>query len=204
MSDYCVPKARRPRRQVTDEEFRLAYYGRKGDPDSVRAAKDNRNLIRAVVKKYAKEIPMQDLELVGMKAMWRALQYHREDHPSGQKFTTSLHRFTKWECDRELRTARGGRGRARPTFLPMPEKDLLAAPLLDEDVAHVRECIAKLPVAWQRQVISQYYLERMTLEEVGEANGYSKETARKRVGEAMDALKGLALTSLVFAWALAG
>lgn len=195
---------RRPRRQVTDEEFRAAYYGRKGDPDSAAAAKDNRGVIRAVLRAYRDQVPAADLEAAGMNAMWRALQYHQTDHPSRQKFTTSLHRFATWECEREARNARGGRSKTRPKFLPLPGPDMMAAPTLGEEIAHVRECLGRLPLEWQRTVISQYYLEGMTLDEVGAANGYSKETARKRLRLAMEALRGLAITSLAVAWALAG
>src|SRR5262245_39037708 len=113
MSDYCATKTRQVRRPVTDADFKRAYYGASGDDASLRAAADNRNVIAAVLKQYVGKIPHDELESCGMTAMWRTLQYHQPDHPSRQKFTTSLHRFAKWECLRELRRVTGGRGRGR-------------------------------------------------------------------------------------------
>lgn len=184
------------RREVPDEEFEAAYYGG-ADEASRRAAADNRNVIKAVLKKYSKQLPEEDLEACGLVAMWKALQYHRDTF--GQKFTTSLHRFADWECKRELRRATGGRGKHRPpprvplADVPDPRPSFTEAEDLADDLSHVRECVDLLPEEWQRTVIRQYYLDGMTMTQVGLANGCSKESARQKIRRSVEALREICL-----------
>jgi RNA polymerase sigma factor (sigma-70 family) len=190
--------AQSKRRKVSDQDFQKAWRGLPEDEDSLRRASDNRSIISAVLQKYSKIVPPDELERCGYNAMWRCLQYH--DDKYGQKFTTSLHRFTEWECRRALQVARGGRGK-RKDIKVLPLVEDLVDPRIEqehkkEDLEHVRECIDLMPEPWQRKVIQEYYLGGMTMEQVGRANGYSKETARKRIQKALNTLRRICLSTL--------
>jgi len=197
----------RERRAVSDAEFERALYGVAGDEASLRAAADNRNVIKGVLRKYGKQLAKDDLHTCGLNALWRTLQYHQDKY--NQKFTTSLHRFTDWECKRELRKKRGGRGRVKPVEVPYADMLNIAArdnsnssfriggcDPADDDLRHVTECIDLLDDDLQREVIRAYYFEHLTMEQIGKRNGYSKETARKNLRAAVDALRELALLTL--------
>lgn len=188
----CKPKrVPRPRRVVTDDEYRAAYHGVRGDPESMRAAANNRGIIRGVLRVYSGRLSEDELDSCGCKALWRCLQYHSDDY--GQKFTTSLHRFAHWECQRELRSLRGSKNKpaewANSKFDDAPDEAGIIRAGREAVAQYANECLDLLPHDWQRVVIRQYYIEGMTMEEVGSANGYSKETARQRLRRALDALR---------------
>jgi len=180
----------RPRRAISDTEFNEAL-----------ANSDNANIIKAVTQRYCGVLSSDDLRACGLHALWRCLQYH--DPSYGQKFTTSLHRFTDWECKRELRKQRGGKTKRAVVIVPLYEQsvetlhenqDFLGNNLynpLNEELEHVRERMGQLPFDWQRQVVEQYYFKHMTMEQIGRANGYSKEAARQKINKALTCLRRL-------------
>jgi len=179
-------KRRCPRRTISNDEFHRAYYGTPGDEESQQKASDNRNIIGAVLKKYHGVIPADELELCGMNALWRALQYHREGY--GQKFTTSLHMFTDWECKGELRRYR----RQRKEYSLFDQHTNLYTVIQDresDDLDYVLECLELLPNEWMKKVIQQYFFDGMTLEAIGRANGYGKEAARQKIKRALTHLR---------------
>lgn len=59
---------------------------------------------------------------------------------------------------------------------------------VSEETLFVRECLPFLNEI-DRKVINQYYFDGRTFEEIGQINGYSKETARKKVNKGLDNLK---------------
>lgn len=171
------------RRPVSDEEYNQAL-----------ANKDNLHVIKSVLVKYRKALSREDLQSCGLKALWRALQYYRPEF--GQKFTTSLHLFVRWECNHELKKRpKGGyevvaffeenMDFVRRSGNKGPEEELETL----EDLNHIRERMRLLPHDWQRQVIAQHYFDQMSMTQIGEANGYGRETARKRVREAVKVLR---------------
>jgi DNA-directed RNA polymerase specialized sigma24 family protein len=203
MNEVCIPaEPAEPakRRTVTDEEFRLALTGRPGDPRSVVAAADNRFVMRSVVSKHQPAIAKDERDGVMHRALWRCLQNHQTGR---QKFTTSLHQFTRWECERLTRDRRKSRAKT-VALTPAVADGLVARREFDEDLAHVQECIEKLPYKWQRDLIRQYYLEGMNLTELGAAHGYSKEHARVKLKDSIYALKRLVVASFAAAWVLYG
>jgi RNA polymerase sigma factor (sigma-70 family) len=181
---------------VSDAEFRRAYYGDPADPASMEAAEDNRNVLYKVIRSYGNCMDEDEMLSVGMRAVWRALKGHQNDHPSGQKFTTSLTQFAIWECDREARQRGAERARGRKTE---PLYDEAARDFARDDdeqeedrdrMGLVRECMDLLP-AHHRRIVELYFLQEKTFEEVGAAVGCCKETARRRVRLARRILRTL-------------
>jgi DNA-directed RNA polymerase specialized sigma subunit len=199
------------RREVSDEDFRRAYYGIPGDEQSILAAVDNQNIIQSVLVKYRLAISRDDLETCGMVAMWRCLQYHDPNRPSkadpskpcNQKLTTSLHTFVTWECLRELRKVKNQEKRAaKHGCRQYPTENLDNILTLNkkhyrdehrEKMSVLFEYMDLLPFKWQRKVLKQYYFDGLTMSQIGVVNGYSKEAARQKIGKAVRTLRGLCL-----------
>jgi DNA-directed RNA polymerase specialized sigma24 family protein len=189
-----MTKKPRPRRAISNQEFEKALLN-----------SDNANIIKAVTQRFLGVLSSEDLKACGLQALWRCLQYHQDRF--GQKFTTSLHRLTDWECKRELRKQRGGKinGKIKRAAVIVPlydqavfvfpeDEDFLGNNLynpLNEDLEHIRERMKHLPFEWQRKVVEQYYFRHMTMEQIGKANGYSKEAARQKLKKTMVLLRRL-------------
>lgn len=150
------------------------------------AARDlsNQRVMRSVVAAY--EIPAERQPEVMEAALLRCLQHHR---PGRQQFTTSLHRFTVWACLNALRKSRRRPRPLRLSSLPEPP-----CPVHDRqtDIEHIHECMGMLSVS-DEALIRQYYLERLTLDEIGRLNSYTREAARQNLGRALDRLREICL-----------
>jgi RNA polymerase sigma factor (sigma-70 family) len=162
-----MSKIRLQKRKISNEEYETAL-----------ADINNIKIIQKVTSRYTNLIPQDDLKSCALHALWRALTYH--DPNRGQKFTTSLWRFTEWECRREL--VRQKKKKNTISFSSI-EFDV-AADGVNEDVVHIRECLTLLPKT-DREVLTQYYIDKYTMEEIGKRNGYSKEAARQKINKAV-------------------
>ncbi len=178
------------RREVGNEEFILAQKGNPSDPASLAAAKDNRNVISAVLSRYRGQLPEHSLSHCAHVGLWKALQYHRPEF--NQKFTTSLHTVLNWVCLSEYRSIYGRKRKHQVFFTELTsEHEALLDKGVDDRMSHVRECMGLLPSESDRKIINQYYFEQMTMQQIAEANGFTKETASKRVAEAVNVLRTL-------------
>jgi RNA polymerase sigma factor (sigma-70 family) len=162
---------------VTDAEFRQAL-----------SDKNNKNIINSVLSHYYNIIPQDDLESCGLDALWRCLGYHQAD--KGNKFTTSLWKFTTWECRRKLKEIRR-HTLHRVVNISTIEKDDkfdIPEPKQNPDIEHLRECINLLPFK-DKQIIQEYYFDRYTMEQIGQLHNYSKEAASQKINKAVNKLR---------------
>lgn len=173
------------KRHVRDQEYEAALKNQ-----------DNVKVLHGVAANYRNVLSEDELRGCALKALWRALQGHRSVF--GQKFTTSLHRFMRWECNREA----GGRRRvvSRCPAKSRPQQvrlniELLAEPdcrqLTAEDVEemdHVQTRMALLPEE-HREILKQHYLDGMGINDICAARSLSREAVRRRLRRAMDALR---------------
>lgn len=161
------------KRHVSDEEFYRAYR-----------IPDNRAIIRSVLRRYANSLPQEDLDSCGMHGLWRALMYHRDSF--GQKFTTSLHRFVVWEVRRELRRVNT---KKLKSTVSLGSHDYVDENSEENENWFFVDSISVLPNEDQRSILWMYYVDGLTLEQIGNKNGYSKETARQKIGKAIRTLR---------------
>ncbi len=167
------------RKKVTNEQFEEAY----GTTDKLtKTQQDNRNIMRTVTSRYSALIPAEELHTCALQALWRCLSYH--DDTKGQKFTTSLWRFTDWECKRELRRKHTKKNINTVSVFDFDIEEESESPTAES----VRECVALLP-AQHKELINQYYFENRTMEEIGRLHNYSKEAARQKIGKAVRRLQ---------------
>lgn len=189
-------------KQVSDQEFHAAYYGLKEDPQSMAAAKNNRNVMNAVLKKYVGKIDSESLTYCGQSAMFRCLQKH--DVSQGQKFTTSLYNFVHWECKTFLQSNRS-RNNVEPitssTYSQKWEKYWREQDGL-ELVELTKECMNMLPEQWQRDVLHKYYFEGLSIEKACQEIGVRRTAARNWLMKAESKLREIVFGQL--GWAANG
>jgi len=154
-------------KDITNKEFEIAY-----------SKQDNKNIINAVTKKYAKQLSKDSQKSCGLHGLWRCLQNHDDSY--GRKFTTSLFIHVDWECKRELAS--------------LSKKPLLSLGESDGDIASITasgefsEILESLPEK-QKNIMYQRFYENRTLEEIGKKNGYSKEAARQNINKIISKLR---------------
>lgn len=158
------------RREVTSQEFEEAY-----------ANLDNVRVMRTVTNKYSKILSVDDLKSCALQGLWRCLAYHDD---TKQKFTTSLWRFTNWECRRELAKMRYKKNSMYTQSLSNMDVEYKPNPAIQD----MMECMELLPDT-DKNIIQQYYFERRTMEEIGQINRYSKEAARTKIKKAVKKLR---------------
>ena len=138
-------------------------------------------VLRTVKERFLSSLTKDELEHCGRIALWLALRDHDSAHPSGQKFTTTLFRFMKWECQRLIRRHKREKrcfyidGDKVPTQKPSRNLDIHAnLSLLSEEL---------------KDLIIGYYFQKKTLRELALETGYSTEGCRKKLKKAIKNLK---------------
>lgn len=184
------------KKEVTDDDFRLAWYGGE-DEESQKSASDNQGILRAIRRKFRTQLDEDESDSCAMVAMWRTLQSH--DAAYGQKFTTSLHKFAMWEYLKAVKKKeRISESNMEGDVLPLIERHTVdehdtwaeLSGLTDQERQFLSEMIEQLPYSWQRQVIREYYLNEKSHDAIGFINGgVSKETSRLRLDHALAELK---------------
>lgn len=155
-----------PKRVISELEFNEAYKN-----------SDNQNIIYSVLKKYSKTLDSDTLRTCGLNALWRCLESHSDEYKT--KFTSSLYKFTTWECDRErLKLAKI---KDRPVELfDIAEEETEASIFTDLDDVLPTEHAA---------IVKMRFEEGRTLEEIGRHFGYTKESARQKLASALETLR---------------
>lgn len=159
------------KKEVSNQDFNEAWGN-----------EDYRNVIRKVTSQYIKVLDYDERLSCGQIALWRCLSYHDEEY--GQKFTTSLWRFTEWECRRELRKKKNYSSKN----ISNSDKFAEAAVYPNTQVESIKQCISTMESS-EQHIINEYYLQKMTMEQIGKKYGFSKEAARQRIIKAVNKLK---------------
>tara|TARA_Y100001938_G_scaffold150868_1_gene243979 strand:+ start:3406 stop:3900 length:495 start_codon:yes stop_codon:yes gene_type:complete len=154
-------------KHVTNEEFEKEYNNQ-----------DNRNIIKAVTKKYSKSLSKDDQKSCGMHGLWRCIQNHDDSY--GRKFTTSLFIHVEWECRRHLSSSK----KNKVSFLGEMDSEIVSS-IGDKDILDILETLPEN----QKDIIYQRFYENRTLEEIGKSQGYSKEAARQNINKIISKLR---------------
>lgn len=141
--------------------------------------KDNQQIIKSVLSKYRGRLTEETLKSCGLNALWRCLQQHDEKYTT--KFTSSLWRFVHWECKKELKTL------ARSKFRPQELTDIAEEVPLD----NLFDDISSILDQEQAKIVKLRFLEGMTLKEIGNTFGVTKEAVRLKLKKALNQIKKL-------------
>lgn len=158
-------------KNVSNEEFEKEYNNQ-----------DNRNIIKTVTKKYAKQLSKDSQKSCGLHGLWRCIQNHDEKY--GRKFTTSLFIHVDWECKREL-----GLLIKKPLFC-LGEADVdIQCLSASGDFSEILDPLSDK----QKEIMHQRFYENRTLEEIGKKQGYSKEAARQNINKIIAKLREISM-----------
>jgi RNA polymerase sigma factor (sigma-70 family) len=168
-------------KKVTSEEIKKAQANR-----------DNINVMNKICSKYIDIIPYEELERCKLIALWHSIEKY--DPSKGNcKFTSFLCNRLFWECQKQLYEINKARRIPRNEYASSLISDISGFEK-DLDEVEFLELIEKLDEESQRIIFKRFY-ESKTTKEIGKENGYGRETARRRIIDAVDKLKQLCLPS---------
>jgi RNA polymerase sigma factor (sigma-70 family) len=181
----CGPKAKRV---VTDDHMRAAM----ADPKI-------RGFLDAELAKYSRSLDPDQRESAGLWALKRCLESHDEKR---QEFNSSLWRYIRWECNRELKKERrrSGYGRVTRADADLSELEVTTPEAEEEmrvegDIQSVVDAMNRFLPEKTRDIIHLHYLEKRPLDEVGERLGMSKEACRQAMDRGLRFLQQVSTTS---------
>jgi RNA polymerase sigma factor (sigma-70 family) len=154
---------------VTDKNFEKALM------DS-----NNQRIMNKVSGKYINSIDYDELESEKLIVLWECLKTY--DPERRKKFTSFLYQKLDWRYKKILRE----RKRRRPLFCDnLDLKNSKDGLDVEKRIVSHTDGLPK----HLKNVIVQYYLYNMTIEEIGRENLYSRETARRLIKKALDKIK---------------
>lgn len=134
------------------------------------------NIMNKVASRYRKAIDLDEIESIKMLTLWKCVDKY--DPERGAKFTSYLYQQLNWAlknklkkkkieygCDNIEKTDNGAKS-------AMEARDVMLG--LDPEV---------------QNILSQRFFYNMTMVEIAQANGYSRETARRRLKTAIKICK---------------
>lgn len=128
-------------------------------------------LMNSVCSKYSKNIDHDQIESIKLITLWECIKKYNKD--KGAKFTSFLYQRLDFALRNELKKKRkefNFEDRDYGTKIEIKNNSFneLVDGLSTEDA----------------RLLSQKYIHNMTMVEIGEANGYSRETARRKINNA--------------------
>ena len=142
---------------------------------------DVQNIMNKVANRYKKSIDMDDIESIKMQTLWRCIDKY--DESRGTKFTSYLYQQITFAFKNKLKKKRmefnndSIEKQDTNTVNKMEVFDMLTG--LEPEL---------------RDVIDKRFDHNMTMVEIGESNGYSRETARRRLKKALKICKNTCIT----------
>ena len=133
---------------------------------------DIQNIMNKVAGRYKGSIDFDDIESIKMQTLWNCIKKY--DPTRGSKFTSYLYQQLSFAFKNKLKTKS-----IEYSNISLEKQDFRA------DTRHeVIDVLTGLD-ADLTEVIQQRFYHNMTMVEIGEANGYSRETARRRLKKAI-------------------
>jgi len=130
---------------------------------------DYKRIMDKVCSKYCHFVDPDDISSLRHVTLWECLKKY--DETRGAKFTSYLFQQLTFAIKNKLK-------RKKREFTNIP----IEIPKLAAETAE----IALDGVSDEyKALLSQKYLQNMTMEEIGKANGYSRETARRKIKRAL-------------------
>lgn len=129
--------------------------------------KDYSRIMHKVCNKYRKFLDEDDAESLRMHTLWECCEKYDPSHPKKAKFTSFLYDRLKCRIRNHLK-----RKKREKTNLEIEIP--YSNNTLEFDVLNSLN-------SEEKNILYQVYTHNMTLEEIGESNGYSRETARRKL-----------------------
>jgi len=160
---------------ITDKQLREALKNR-----------DNINVMNKICGKYTDIISYEELKRCRLISLWEALKAY--DPNKGKcKFTSFLCNRLFWEIQKQLYEIN--------KMKRIPKSD--SASMFISEICHSKESFDKVEIDEifekldqnSKDILFKRFYESKTAKEIGQDNGYGRETARRRINEALEKLK---------------
>tara|TARA_R100000008_G_C3584131_1_gene170809 strand:- start:279 stop:770 length:492 start_codon:yes stop_codon:yes gene_type:complete len=142
------------------------------------------NIMNCVSNRYCKAIDVDEIESIKMLTLWKCID--KFDKSRGVKFTSYLYSQLTFAFKNELK-----KNKKDLWFKNNAEIDILRPKWSDENTdipTAFDDTVTGLPEEVSK-ILRQRFLSNMTMVEIGKANGYSRETARRRLKSALKICK---------------
>ena len=152
------------------------------DKDFEQALKDsnNRRIMNKVSCKYTNAISYDDLESEKLIVLWECLKTY--DPTRGKKFTSFLYQKLDWRYKKIVREKKRKRS---VCYENIDIKNYGDGIDVEQKIHSYTDGLPN----HLTKVILQYYLHNMTIEEIGNKNHYSRETARRLIKKALSKIR---------------
>ena len=137
---------------------------------------DVQNIMNKVANRYRTAIDFDDVESIKMQTLWRCID--RYDPEKGTKFTSYLYQQLSFAFKNKLK-----KKRREYNVETLESVDRRA-----EYSMQVKDMITGLEPEYA-DVLNKRFYYNMTMQEIGKSNGYSRETARRRLKTALKICK---------------
>lgn len=131
-----------------------------------------KSIVRTVEGRYKNAIDPDDLSSISYETLWRCID--KFDDSRNTKFTSYLYQQLNYAFKNQLK--RENRNKSHAT-------DNIERAICDETRLEVMDLISSMPDDLGT-VLRQRFIDNMTIQEIGDTNGYSRETARRRIKKA--------------------
>jgi RNA polymerase sigma factor (sigma-70 family) len=135
-------------------------------------------IMNSVCNRYRRSIDLDQIDSIKTNTLWKCVETY--DQKFGAKFTSYLYQQLSFACRNELK-------KKRREF----STENICQNTVDPKTQYggsISEVIDGLPEDCA-DIIIQRFLYNMTMIEIASANGYSRETARRRVSKAIKVYK---------------
>lgn len=142
---------------------------------------DVQNIMNKVANRYKNSIDMDDIESIKMQTLWRCIDKY--DESRGTKFTSYLYQQITFAFKNKLKKKR----------MEFNNDSIEKQDINTVNKMEVFDILTGLEPEL-RDVIDKRFYHNMTMVEIGESNGYSRETARRRLKKALKICKKTCIT----------
>lgn len=162
------------KRQVSDHEFSEAY-----------ASPDNTRIINKATSKFRSILDEDERSSCGTQGLWEALQNHEDG--KGNKFTSTLYQYVYWRCSTKAKNILKNKGKEVlfTDYGASPEKTFEE----QSEIAEIYEVMDKRLSPQDNQILKDYFINKLTIQEIADKNGCSKCTISGKCKRSLEKLR---------------
>jgi RNA polymerase sigma factor (sigma-70 family) len=142
---------------------------------------DIQNIMNKVASRYKNAIDFDDIESIKMQTLWKCIDKY--DPNRGTKFTSYLYQQITFAFKNKLKKKR----------VEFNSNSLEKVDIKNKGRMEVLDILTGLDPE-MRDILNKKFYYNMTMVEIGQSNGYSRETARRRLEKAIKICKKNCLT----------
>ncbi len=133
------------------------------------------NIMNKVANRYRRNIDLDEIESIKMNTLWKCIEKHDE---SKSKFTSFLYSQLSFALKNKVK-----KKKIEFNCSTIEKNDYKA-----EIYMEYTDIVSGLPEE-VKGIIDQRFYQNLTMKEIGKINGYSRETARRRLKNAINICK---------------